>query len=88
MGVETKVFIKTDDTYIYERDGDIIYRRKFMDYDNREIISVETMEASVVAQKETHREVAMKQKRIWEHCEKTAAENLKIQQGWFKQWGK
>ncbi|KKK94552.1 hypothetical protein LCGC14_2681660, partial [marine sediment metagenome] len=84
MGIETKEFIKTDDTYIYERDGDVIYRRKFMDYNNREIISVETMEASAVAQKETHRQVAMKQKKIWEHCEKLSVESTNMQQEWFK----
>lgn len=86
MGVQEKIFVKTDDTYIYERDGETIYRRKFMDYDNREVISVETMEASVAKEKETHREVAMKQQRIWEHCDKLNAESFKIQQGWFKQW--
>ncbi len=86
MDVETKVFMKTDSTYIYEKDGETIYRRKFMDYNNREEISVETMEASAVAQKETHRQVALKQKKIWEHCEKLSVESTKMQQGWFKQW--
>lgn len=88
MSTEEKVFVKADDVYIYERDGDTVYRRKFMDYDNREIISSETMEASAAEEKETHREVAMKQKKIWEYCDKLNAESLKIQQGWFEQWGK
>ncbi|HDZ13807.1 hypothetical protein LCGC14_1819830 [marine sediment metagenome] len=86
MDVETKVFMKTDSTYIYEKDGETIYRRKFMDYNNREEISVETMEASAVTQKETHHQVALKQKKIWEHCEKLSVESTKMQQGWFKQW--
>ncbi len=90
MGVETKEFIKTDDVYIYERDGDTIYRRKFMDYDNREVISSETMEKvfSGVAKfmKPGREESEQKQKRIWEQTKKLSAESLKIQQGWFKQW--
>lgn len=92
MGVQEKEFIKTDDVYIYERDGDTIYRRKFMDYDNREVISSETMEKvfSGVAEfmKPGREESEQKQKRIWEQTKKLSAESLKIQQEWFKQWGK
>jgi len=76
MGVQEKEYIKTDDVYIYERDGETIYRRKFMDYDNREVISTETMEAEAKHQK------------ILAYCEKLDAESLKIQQGWFAQWEK
>ncbi len=74
MGTETKEFIKIDGTYIYERDGETIYRRKFMDYNNREVISTKMMEAEEKHQK------------IWEHTKALSAESLKIQQEWFKTW--
>ena len=93
MDLEEKVFIKADDTYIYERDGEIIYRRKFMDYDNREIISTEAEEAEKKTwngvsefMKSGREESEQRQKRIWEHTKRLSAESLKIQQEEFRQW--
>ncbi|KKN06310.1 hypothetical protein LCGC14_1078660 [marine sediment metagenome] len=87
MDLEEKVFIKADDTYIYERDGDTVYRRKFMDYDNRETISTEKVWDDVAKFMKTGREESeQKQKRIWEQTKKLSAESLKIQQEEFKQW--
>ena len=88
MNVEEKVFIKADDIYIYEKDGEIIYRRKFMDYDNREEISIETIKATELNEKETDQRKAEKQKKIWEHTKRLSAESLKMQQEEFKQWDK
>jgi hypothetical protein len=89
MGSETKEFVKADDIYIYERDGETTYRRKFMDYDNREEISTEKVWGDVAEfMKPGIEESEQKQKRIREHTRKLSAESLKIQQEQFKQWDK
>lgn len=94
MDVQKKEFIKADDVYIYEREGEIFYRRKFMDYDNREIISAEKIPTEKVwnsvakFMKPGREESEQKQKRIWEYTKALSAEGLKMQQEEFKQWEK
>jgi len=87
--------------YIYESpdNGKTVYRRKFGDYHNRELVPLTEREARIMErEKEIKKRAEVlndkmdkfdardKQHRIWDHCKALDEEMLKVEQEWHKKW--
>jgi len=78
--------------YIYESPdkGKTVYRRKFGDYHNRELVPLTEREKRIM-EREKNDELASlnardKHQCILKHCKDLDAGMLKVEQGWHKKW--